>query len=178
MKNFIKYFLRILFPGYILFSFFTLTNCSKNSEDDGQSYSKLLGHIKLTEQKLIQEFHAGTFNCNDINSLLNQKVILDSTIISVIKIEDGNYFKALINNPCNRKIYAILKCSQKAVCDYESFKSNRAFLVAFISKIESINRIAEADSLDGRTNFINENNSILLTADCLALAEIPIYTYQ
>ena len=176
MKKSIQYLFNILIPCYILISLLTLTNCSKNSNDNEQSYTQFQQQNKETARKLINEFHANVFNCKQINSILNQKVVMDSTIVGIVERGDGYYLKASINNLCDRKIYAILKCSSKIMDYYENIKSNRAFVVASINKVDNINSIAEADSLDGKSNFINGNNSILLTAECLALAEIPIYS--
>ncbi|MFA5805460.1 MAG: hypothetical protein WC879_12535 [Melioribacteraceae bacterium] len=176
MKKPTQYFFNIFILGYILFSFFTLTNCLKNSHNDGQSYSQLQQQNKETVQQLINEYRANTLDCKKINSILNQKVVIDSTIIGVLERRDGYYLKALINNSCEQKIYAILKCSSKIPDHYRSLKSNRAYIVASINKVDNIKTIAEADSLDGRSNFINGNNSILLTENCLALAETPIYS--
>lgn len=161
--------------GYVLFSFLTLTNCSKNSSYEEQSYSQLQLQNKETSKRLIDQYHAKTFDCKEINSILNQKVILDSTIVGVIERSDGVYFKASIKNSCKQSIYAILKCSPEILDQYENLKSNHVFIVASISKVDNIRTISEIDSLDGKSNFVNDNNSILLTADCIAIEEIPIY---
>jgi hypothetical protein len=171
MKKPTQYFFYIFILGYLLFSFFTLTNCSKNSHNDKQSYSQFQQQNKETARRLIKEYRANTFDCKKINFILDQKVVIDSTIIGVLEKRDGYYLKALINNSCEQKIYAILKCSSKILNHYESLKSNRAYIVASINKVDNVNNIVETDSLDGKLTYLQGNNSILLTGECLAIEE-------
>lgn len=164
--------------GYIVFSFLTLTDCTNKHDNDNISYDQFILKNRETAQRLIQQNNAELFDCMQLNFILNKTVVADSTIIGTFK-RNGNYFlKALINNSCGKNIYTTLACSEEIIIRYNSTKSNHVFLAAKITKIENVNTIAEVDSLDGRSVYLNRNNSVMLSGECLALAEIPIYSYQ
>jgi hypothetical protein len=59
--------------------------------------------------------------------------------------------------------------------EYKDSKSNHAYLVASISQINESSTTAEADSLEGKTKNICIENSVMLSGNCIAFAEIPEY---
>ncbi len=163
---------------YIVFSFFTLTNCTNKHDNGNLSYDQFVLKNRETAQRLIQQNNAELFDCKQLKFILNKTVVADSTIIGTVK-RNGNYFlKALINNSCGKNIYTTLTCSEEIIERYSKTKSNHVFLAAKITKIENVNTIAEVDSLDGRSVYLNRNNSVMLFGECLAFAEIPIYSFQ
>lgn len=169
---------KIFVLSYVIFSLLTLTNCIKQHNNDSISYDQFVQRNQETAQQLIQQNNAELFDCKQIDFILNKRVVADSTIIGTFK-RRGNYFlKALINNSCSKNIYTTLTCSEEVVERYNSIKSNHVFLAAKITKIENVNTIAEVDSLDGKSIYLNRNNSVMLSGECLALAEIPIFTGQ
>ncbi|MCX6175281.1 MAG: hypothetical protein NTZ27_11065 [Ignavibacteriales bacterium] len=174
----LKFIPKIFVLSYVIFSLLTLTNCIKQHNNDNISYDQFVQRNQETAQQLIQQNNAELFDCKQIDFILNKSVIADSTIIGTFK-RRGNYFlKALINNSCGKNIYTTLTCSEEVIERYNSIKSNHVFLAAKITKIEKLNFISEADSLDGKSTFIRGNNAVFLTGECLALAEIPIYSRQ
>ncbi len=161
---------------YIVFSFLTLTNCT--NKHDNISYDQFVLRNREEAQRLVRQNNAELFNCTQMDFILNKTIVADSTIIGTVK-KNGNYFlKALINNPCGKSIYTTLACSEEIIERYNSTKSNHVFLAAKITKIENVNTIAEIDSLDGKSMYLNRNNSVMLSGECLAFAEIPIYSPQ
>jgi len=176
MKNIFKYLIKLFLAGYFSISIFSLNNCTNAKNEELSYYSYKQSNID-TAKKLLYDYKAQLFDCNNINEALNKSVLLDSTIINSQNNGDYGFLKTVVNNSCGRKIYAYLKCSKEQLNHYSQFISNHAFVVAKINKIDSIKTIAEADSLGDKTIYIKGNNSILLTAECLALQEIPIYNY-
>lgn len=163
---------------YVIFSLVTLTNCSNRHNNGNISYDQFVQRNQETAQQLIQQNNAELFDCKQIDFILNKKVVADSTIIGTIKKNGSYYLKALINNSCGKNICTTLNCSEEIVDRYNKTKSNHVFLAAKITKIENVNTIAEVDSLDGRSIYLNRNNSVMLSGECLAFAEIPIYSRQ
>ena len=167
---------KIFVLSYVVFSLLTLTNCSKQHSNNEISYDQFVQKNRETAQQLAYQNNAEIFDCKQIDLILNKTIIADSTIIGTIK-RNGNYFlKALINNSCNKNIYTTLACSEEIIERYNKIKSNHVYLAAKITKIENINTIAEVDSLDGRSVYLNRDNSVMLSGECLAFAEIPIYS--
>ncbi len=173
-KRILKSIPKFFILGYVVFSFLTLTNCSNKHDYDSISYDQFVLRNREKAQLLVQQNNAELFNCKQIEFILNKTVVADSTVIGTFK-RNGNYFlKALINNPCGKNIYTTLACSEEIIKRYNSIKSNHVFLAAKITKIENVNTIAEVDSLDGKSMYLNRNNSVMLSGECLAFAEIPI----
>ncbi|NJD23464.1 MAG: hypothetical protein FIA82_12485 [Melioribacter sp.] len=165
---------KIFVLSYVVFSLLTLANCS--NKHDNISYDQFILRNRETAQQLAYQNNAELFDCKQIDFILNKSVVADSTIIGTIK-RNGNYFlKALINNSCDKNIYTTLACSEEIIERYNKIKSNHVYLAAKITKIENINTIAEVDSLDGRSVYLNRDNSVMLSGECLAFAEIPIYS--
>jgi len=169
---------KIFVLSYVIFSLLTLTNCIKQHNNDNISYDQFVQRNQETAQRLVYQNKAELFDCKQIDFILNKKVVADSTIIGIVKRNGSYYLKAVINNSCGKNIYTTLNCSKEIVERYNKTKSNHIFLAAKITKIEKLNLIAEADSLDGRSVYLNRNNSVMLSGECLALAEIPIFTGQ
>ena len=175
IEKILKVIPKLFILSYIVISLLTLPNCSKQHNDNKTSYDEFARRNRETAQRLVYQNKAELFDCKQIDFILNKTVVADSTIISTL-IKDGCYFlKALVHNSCNKNIYTMLNCSEEIFDRYSEIKSNRVFLAAKITKVEKLDPIAEADSLDGKSTFIRGNNSFLLTGECLALAEIPTY---
>ena len=166
---------QLLILSYITFSFLTLTNCTNRHNDD-ISYDQFVQKNRETAQRLIHQNKAELFDCKQIDFILNKTVVADSTVTGTIKKNGKYYLKTSINNSCGKKIFAILNCPGKIYDQYNNGRSNHIILAAKITKIEKLNPIAEADSLDGKSVYLSGSTSILLTGECLAFAEIPIYS--
>lgn len=162
--------------SYIIFSFLTLTNCTNRHNNGDISYDQFVQRNREIAPQLVYQNKAELFDCKQIDFILNKTVVADSTVVGTVGKNGKFYLKAFINNSCGEKIFTILSCPEKIYDQYNNGRSNHIILAAKITKIEKLNPIAEADLLDGKSTFIRGNNSILLTADCLALAEIPIYS--
>ena len=176
--KFLKSIPKLIILGYIIFSLLTLTYCSKQQNNGGKSYDQFVKLSLETAQNLAYNYNAELFDCKQIDFILNKKVVADSTIIGTIK-RNGSYFlKALVNNSCGKNIYTTLTCSQDIIEHYNRIKSNHVYLAAKILRIENLNTITEIDSLDGKSKYLSRNNSVMLSGECLAFAEIPIYSNQ
>lgn len=128
-----------------------------------------------TAQRLVYQNKAELLDCKNIDFILNKTVVADSTVVGTSETNGKFYLKTSVNNSCYKKIFTILNCSKEIYDQYNNGKSNHIILAAKISKIENFNTIAEADSLDGKSTFIRENNAVLLTGECLAFEEIPLF---
>jgi len=167
---------QLLILSYIIFSFLTLTNCTNRHNNDDISYDQLTQKNRETARQLMHQNKAELFDCKQIDFILNKTVVADSTVTGTIE-KNGKYFlKASINNSCGEKIFAMLNCPGKIYDQYNNGRSNHIILAAKITKIEKVNPIAEADSLDGKPVYLSGNTSILLTGECLAFEEIPVYS--
>jgi hypothetical protein len=167
---------QLLILSYIIFSFLTLTNCTNRHNNDDISYDQLTQKNRETARQLIHQNKAELFDCKQIDFILNKTIVADSTVTGTIEKNGKFYLKASINNSCGEKIFTMLNCSAEIYDQYNNGKSNHIILTAKITKIEKVNSIEEADSLDGKSVYLSGGTSILLTGECLAFAEIPIYT--
>jgi len=161
--------------SYIVFSLLTLTNCSNQHNNNDISYDQFAKRNRETAQRLIHQNKAELFDCKQIDFILNKTVVADSIVVGTVKKNGRFYLKASINNSCEKKIFTTLNCSGKIYDQYNNGKSNHIILAAKITKIEKLNPITEADSLDRKSVYLSGNTSILLTGECLAFAEIPLY---
>jgi hypothetical protein len=170
VKSFRKIFSGGLILAYVAVSLITLSNCTKTND------SSTVEQLKSAKQKianlLMQKFDAEIF-CAGSEQILNHPVLLDSTLIGITKKDGGYLLKAQINAGDSKKYFAELKCSREIADSYSRTKSNSVFIVAKISRIDDYLLLAEADSLDGKRSQFNIGKSILLSGECLALAEIP-----
>jgi hypothetical protein len=166
---------QFLILSYITFSFLTLTNCTNRHNDD-ISYDQFVQKNRETARRLVHQNKAELFDCKQIDFILNKTVVADSTVTGTINKNGKYYLKASINNSCGEKIFTMLSCPGKIYDQYNNGRSNHIILAAKITKIEKLNPIAETDSLDGKSVYLSGNTSILLTGECLAFAEIPIYS--
>jgi hypothetical protein len=159
-----------LILSYIGFSLISLSGCSKKDEDF--SYREQQSQHNQTIKLFAENFNAEVFNC-DTRLILNKTVVLDTLIIGVRN--QGNKFivKARITGDCDKKYFAELNCSKEIAEKFYSTKSNYAVIVARISCITDCDLVAEVDSLDGKASQMELGNAVLLTGECLALAEVP-----
>jgi hypothetical protein len=160
----------LLVLGYVGFSLFSLSGCSKKNEDF--SYREQQSQHDQTIKLFAENFNAAIFNCNT-RSIINKTIILDTLIIGVRN--QGNKFviKARITGDCDKKYFAELNCSKEIAEKFYSTKSNYAVIAAKISGITDCDLVAEVDSLDGKASQMELGNAVLLTGECLALAEVP-----
>ncbi|MCX6169808.1 MAG: hypothetical protein NTX65_10740 [Ignavibacteriales bacterium] len=165
-----KIFSGCLLLAYITVSLSTLTNCA---EKNNFSTSDQLNSSKKEIANLLRfEYAAEDFDMAS-NNIYSCPVLLDSTLIGVSQ-KEGNYFlRAKVNFKSSIKYFAELKCSKEIADLYKRTKSNSAYITAKITRIDNLSLVADADSLDGKLHQINLGKSILLTGECLALAEIP-----
>jgi hypothetical protein len=150
--------------------------CKEESNQERHSYFNYYEGNKEKARMLLGEYKAKMFDCLDYQSVLKNNTLIDSTIVNFSQKGDSFYLKALIRNNCGNKFYATLKCPKKLFDDYKHSRSNHAYLVISINKIDETSTIAEADTLDKNTKNIRIDNSIMLTGNCLALREIPDYS--
>lgn len=161
---------RFLSVIYILFSIFTLGNCTDKSKSDSA-----LERIKAREADSIRiltdRFDAEQFMCDNPIDTVNKCVILDTTIIDV-QNRNGLYFiRAEIKTGCRQQYFAELKCSNKIVESFNKTKSNDALVVARVISITATDYLAEADSLGGSNPILNTGIVFLLQGECLALLD-------
>ena len=155
---------------YLAFSLFSLTSCSKKNEGiDYEEQKNFRSHtIKLLEEK----FDAKLLTAG-VNKIVNKNLVLDSTVLSIKKVNDEYFIKARINANCDKKYFADLKCSREIIDAFNKSKSNYVIMAAKIFQVIEYNVIAESDSLSGEKSSLNLGNAVLLTGECLALADVP-----
>ena len=159
-----------LFLGYIAFSLITLPACS--GKKDGSSYELQLANKNDTAKQLIRKFGAELFAGN-ISGIQNKTVVLDSIVLGIKESSGDYYIKARVKSGRSDKYYAELKCTKEIAEQFHYTKSSAAYLAAKIKRVDSYNLIAEADSIDGSKSDLHIGKIILLSGECLALAEIP-----
>jgi len=159
-----------LVVAYIGFSLFTLSGCSKRNED--LSYGEQKSQHDQTIKLFAENFNADIFNC-DTRSILNKTVVMDTLILGVRNQGNRVVIRARIKGDCNKNYFAELNCSKEIGEKFYKTKSNYAVIAARISGITDCDIIAEVDSLDGKSSQMKLGNTVLLTGECLALAEVP-----
>lgn len=170
MRSFSKILANVLMPIYVAVSLITLSNCTKT--DDSATIERLNSAKQKTASILLQKFDAEIFDIHS-KQILNRPIVLDSTLIGVVK-NGGQYFlRAEVKLNGDKKYFAELKCSTEIVDSYYRTKSNAAFIAARISRIDDCSMYAETDSLEGNKSQFNLGKSIFLRGECLALVEIP-----
>jgi hypothetical protein len=170
MKLYVKILLRIIFVGYVGFSFLTLANCV-DKENDFSSLDRIKRQKNYSASYLSSRFDADVFNGKSLASLLGKNVVFDTTIIALQKENSDWLLKAEINVESKTKFYAILKCNSELADKYKLTSSNKMLLAARINSFNEYNLLADADSLIGKKSLMNTGKSILLHGECLAMIE-------
>jgi hypothetical protein len=176
MKKVIKRIVKPVFFVPIIFAVFISSYCTDDSSREEHSYHKYFETNKEKAHILLKEYYAQVFDCANYPAALSRPTLLDSTIINFTKLKNSYYIKALVKTNCGKKIYATLKCMPEFFEEYKKSKSNHAYLVASINQINEYSTTAEADSLEGKTKNICIENSVMLSGNCIAFAEIPEYS--
>lgn len=162
--------LKFLLVFYTIFSILSLSNCKK-SEDENSS----LDLIKINKIESIQflstKYNAIPFDCSIIEDLVNKSVVLDTTVIGIVKRGNENYIKAQIKSDCKSKYFAELSCSEKIIQEFGLTKSNSILLVAEIKSIIKQDYAVKADSLYGKETHLGTEQVSLLLGNCLAILE-------
>ena len=167
---------RHLFKSAIIIYALLLTFC--NSEKT--SYEQAAASSDNIKETLVEKYNGILFE--DINNISSQKslvklfkstAILDSVIIAATKTRYGYYFKAIIQNNINTKVYAELTCTKEL---YEKYKASKctAFLMAVdISKVDKINVSAEFDTIKEDSLLINVGEELFIAGKCKEIIEDP-----
>lgn len=163
-------------PVFLILAALIFSCCSEETNEERHSYRRYYDSNKEKARQLLIEYHARMFDHTNYKEILSAPALLDSTIISFSRKDNSFFVKAEIRNYSGKKIYAALKCPQKFYEDYKKSKSNHAYLIASINKIDNINVSAEADTLDKKTKNISLDNTLMLSGNCLAYVEIPEYS--
>lgn len=174
MQNRIKILKRVLFNAALLIPFIlplaTFQTCKLSHED---STAELLSAKKQNlALQMIQKYDAEMFNCNTKKNF-NKTTVLDSIVIGICEKKNNYYIKAKVNTSCSENYFVKLKCGKEILEQYNHTKSNSAYLVARISRIDNINLFADVDSLEGKEDEFALGKSVILSGECLALSEIP-----
>jgi hypothetical protein len=169
-KNILHTALNLLIMAYIGFSLFSLSGCTKS--DDELSYGEQKSQHDQTIKLFAENFNAKVFNC-DTRQTLNKTVVLDTLIIGVKNLGNRFIIKARIKNNCGKNYFAELNCSKEIGENFYKTKSNYAVVAARVTGITDCDIVAEVDSLDGKSAQMELGKTILLTGECLALAEVP-----
>jgi hypothetical protein len=170
VKLLIKIAANSLILAYVIFSLITLSDCTdRNNASTGDRLASLKRNSALL---LLQKFDAIMFDAGS-GEIPGRPVVLDTLMLGVIRKGGSDFVRAEIRCGGDKKYYAELRCSSEILNSYRITKSNSALLAAKISRIDDCPVIAEADSLDGKTTRYNLGKSILLSGECLAIAEIP-----
>ncbi len=131
---------------YLAFSLFSLTACSK--ENEGINYEDQKNFRSHTIKLLEEKFDAKLLTAS-VNKVVNKNLVLDSTVLSIKKVNDEYFIKVRINVNCDKKYFADLKCSQEIIDTFNKSKSNYVIMAAKIFQVMEYNIIADSDSLSG-----------------------------
>jgi len=176
MEKNIHSLLRSILLFSITFAVLILSNCTEDSSREKHSYIKYYELNKEKADFLLKDYQAQVFNCSNFEASLKHLTLIDSTIINFTKRDDSYFIKAQVRSNCGKKVYAALKCSQKFYDEYRKSKSNHAYMVISLNKIDEISTTAEADTLDRNSKNIRIENSVMLSGNCIAFTEIPDYS--
>ena len=157
------------FSLYIILSTVTIQTCKPNQED---STAELLSSRKqkLADQ-IMRKYEAEMFNCNTKN-FFDQTTVLDSIVIGVCDQKNNYYIKAKVDTSCGGNYFVKFKCGKEIFEKYNHSRSNFAFLVAKISRVDNIDLFADVDSLEGKKDELALGKSVMLSGECLAFEEI------
>ncbi|PKL84254.1 MAG: hypothetical protein CVV24_00825 [Ignavibacteriae bacterium HGW-Ignavibacteriae-3] len=170
MKPFIKIAAHFLLPAYFAGSLILLSHCSLKND---HSIADRINSSKQNKANLLlQKFNAEIFDINS-SKILNHTVVMDTLLLGVFRKNGDSYLRAGIKADGNKKYYAELECSPEILESYYKIKSGSVLIAARINRIDNCDVIAEADSLDGETLQYSLGKSVLLSGECLAIAEIP-----
>jgi hypothetical protein len=170
LKKILHAIFNLLIMTYIGFSLFSLSGCAKS--DDELSYGEQKSQHDQTIKLFAENFNAKVFNC-DTRHVLNKTVVFDTLIIGVRNLGNRVILKARIKNNCDKNYFAELNCSKEIGEKFYKTKSNYAVVAAKVTGITDCDVVAEVDSLDGKSSQMELGKTILLTGECLALAEVP-----
>lgn len=161
---------KILFVSYVLFSFISLSDCSRR-EDDFSSLERMESKKAESVRWLAAKYDAEPFDCGILQEQLYKSVILDTTVIGVIKKGNGSYLRARINTDCKEKYFAELFCDEEIIEKFKRTTTNSILLVADIKSVSEQDFFIDADSLGGKTASIGKERICLIQGDCLAILE-------
>ncbi|HOI28783.1 MAG TPA: hypothetical protein PLZ15_03405 [Melioribacteraceae bacterium] len=165
-----KFIPKLLFVSYVLFSFISLSNCTRD-EDEFSSLERIESNKAESVSLLSAKYDAEPFDCKALEKQLHKSVILDTTVIGIIKKGNGNYLKARINTDCKEKYFAELFCDEEIIEKFNRTKTNSMLIVADINRVSAMDLIIDADSLSGKSAFIGREKICLIQGDCLAILE-------
>lgn len=165
-----KFIPKLLFVSYVLFSFISLSNCTRD-EDEFSSLERIESNKAESVSLLSAKYDAKPFDCKALKEQLHKSVILDTTVIGIIKKGNGNYLKARINTDCKEKYFAELFCDEEIIENFNRTKTNSMLIVADINRVSEMELIIDADSLGGKSAFIGREKICLIQGDCLAILE-------
>ncbi|MFA7229342.1 MAG: hypothetical protein WC061_09930, partial [Melioribacteraceae bacterium] len=151
MKSLFEIAVNALLPAYILISLITLPHCTGRDESTA---GRLKSAKQYSANLLLQKFDARLFNINS-GDILNRPVVLDTLMMGIFRKDGQDFLRAEVRCGGDKKYYAELRCGSEIINAYRRTKSNSAFLVAKISRIDDCAVVAEADSLDGKTARYN-----------------------
>lgn len=149
---------------------FSISACSKKSEDN--FFDEQLENRSKKASVLLHDFDARMFNCG-LQNIFSTPVVMDTVIYGIKKKDDEYFLHARINTDCDKKYFTELKCTYQIVEQFNQSKSNYALIAARITDVFNYNLTAEADSLEGEISQLNLGNTVLLSGECLAFAEVP-----
>ncbi len=169
-KKILKAVSHLLFLLYLVFSLIPVSGCKEN--DAKLSFEHQLEKRSHTIKLLEAKYGAKLLSC-DAEEAIDKIVILDTLVIGIKNKGDDFILRAKINNNCGKEYFAELKCRHEIAEHFKTTKSNCCILAARISNVYYCEIVAEADSLNGENHQLNLGSSVLITGQCLALAEIP-----
>ncbi|MBS3944302.1 MAG: hypothetical protein KGZ42_02290 [Melioribacter sp.] len=162
--------IKLLFILYTLFSLISLSNCTKN-RDDYTTLDQINNNKAESIRLLSSKYNAEPFECSAIEKLVNKSVVIDTTVICIVKKENDNYIRAEIKSDCKVKYYAELLCNEQIIQEFNRTKSYSLLLVADIKGIAQQNYVINADSLSGEESHLGSEKVYLLFGYCRALSE-------
>ncbi len=174
MNNYYPLISKVFILFYTAFSLATLSNCAKENEEHS-ALEQINNTRSVKLDVLIDQFDAVQFNCNEVNSILNKNVVLDTLLIGVQKHKDNYVLKVKVNCGLTEKIFAELKCTKEIYHQYQKTKSNNLLIAAKISSFIKTDLMADVDTLTDKLKQVNLGSSILLSGECLALLENAYY---
>lgn len=178
MKKAKKYFLRILFAGYLAASFLSIGNCSSGNDEGRISYDSLVQNKTNLLNFLKEKYDAGLFDASagDINpdvigKIIDRRIILDTVIIGT-RSENGKHFlRTKLKSSGSNDIFAEISCSREVLDKFRFSKSSCAFVVAKILSVNVKTIPAELDSLNNNPTGLLLLRNAMLTGECISYNE-------
>jgi len=164
--------------------YFTFVIITMNRFDESNTVEEYSGVYLFEKQEMMQrllnDFDAvdptntfQNFTAELQKYILQNNVILDSSVISTSKLND-QFFVNLQISMTSKKVFARLKCDEEMYDAINNFKFVDALVVADISSVKVLSFPVEI-FIDDETYLANLGEDIILSGNCIEAIELASF---